>query len=154
MAIKISKILTTDCIALNLQSSKRTAVIHEVAGQLAQHPQVSNFQSFYDELLARERLESTCLGNEVAFPHARTDHVKNMVLAAGRSKEGVLFENCGQTVKLIFVIGTPKRMVTDYLAVVGALARLLKEAPVRQRLMEAETAEDFHAVLEAEEERL
>jgi hypothetical protein len=30
----------------------------------------------------------------------------------------------------------------------------LKEAPVRQRLMEAETAEDFHAVLEAEEERL
>jgi mannitol/fructose-specific phosphotransferase system IIA component (Ntr-type) len=154
MAIKISKILTTDCIALNLQSSKRTAVIHEVAGQLAQHPQVSNFQSFYDELLARERLESTCLGNEVAFPHARTDHVKNMVLAAGRSKEGVLFENCGQTVKLIFVIGTPKRMVTDYLAVVGALARLLKDAPVRQRLMEAETAEDFHAVLEAEEEKL
>ena len=105
-----------------------------------------NFRSFYDELLARERLEATSLGNGVAFPHARTDHVKKMVLAVGRSRPGVLFENSGETIHLIFVIGTPRRMVTEYLALVGAMARLLRKDEVRKMLMEAKTPEEFAAV--------
>jgi mannitol/fructose-specific phosphotransferase system IIA component (Ntr-type) len=70
-----------------------------------------------------------------------------MVLAIGRSPQGVWFENCGQTVKLIFVIGTPKRMVTDYLSVVGGLARLLKDASTRDQLISAPTVEEFIATL-------
>lgn len=143
MAIKISKLLKPQLVLLNLQNTKRTAAIHEVANQLVAHQDVTNFQLFYDALLARERVESTCLGNEVAFPHARTDHVKSMVLAAGRSREGVWFENSNQTVKLIFIIGTPMKMVTDYLTVVGALARILKDTATREALMAAETADDF-----------
>jgi len=143
MAMKISKILQPEMIALDLVNAKRTNAIHEVVQQLNNHPLMINFQGFYDEVLARERVESTCLGNEVAFPHARTDHVKNMVMAAGRSKEGVWFENCNQKVNLIFVIGTPKKMVTDYLAVVGALARLLKEPDLRAKLIAAPSQQIF-----------
>ncbi|MES2310449.1 MAG: hypothetical protein V4507_16470, partial [Verrucomicrobiota bacterium] len=58
---------------------------------------------------------------------ARTDHLKGMVLAAGRSADGVFFENAKSTVRLIFVIGTPRRMATEYLSVVGGLARLLRD---------------------------
>ncbi len=111
------------------------------------NPNVTNFAGFYEELLARERIESTCLGNEIAFPHARTDFLKGMVLAIGRSPQGVWFENSGQTVKLIFVIGTPKRMVTDYLSVVGGLARLLKDASTRESLIAAPNVEEFIATL-------
>ena len=111
------------------------------------NPSVTNFAGFYEELLARERIESTCLGNEIAFPHARTDSLKGMVLAVGRSAQGVWFENSCQTVKLIFVIGTPKRMVTDYLSVVGGLARLLKDAATREQLISAPTVEEFIATL-------
>jgi mannitol/fructose-specific phosphotransferase system IIA component (Ntr-type) len=70
-----------------------------------------------------------------------------MVLAVGRSPQGVWFENSGQTVKLIFVIGTPKRMVTDYLSVVGGLARLLKESSTRDQLLAATTTDEFIAAL-------
>ena len=96
--------------------------------------------------LARERLEATSLGYGVAFPHARTDHVKKMVLAVGRSIPGVLFENSGETIHFIFVIGTPRRMVTEYLALVGAMARLLRNEEVRKKLMAAKTPEEFAAV--------
>ena len=143
MPIFISKLLQPHLVAMNLKETKRTTAIHEVALQLENHPHVANFKGFYDELLARERVESTCLGNSVALPHARTDHVKNIVIAVGRSKEGVYFENCDQTVNLLFVLGTPKKMVTDYLAVVGALARLLKEQALRQKLMSLKTPEEF-----------
>ncbi len=145
--MQISSLLKPEQIKLELAEAKRCDAINEVAQLLQTNPNVTNFAGFYEELLARERIESTCLGNEIAFPHARTDFVKGMVLAVGRSPQGVWFENCGQTVKLIFVIGTPKRMVTDYLSVVGGLARLLKDATTRESLIASPTVDEFIAAL-------
>jgi mannitol/fructose-specific phosphotransferase system IIA component (Ntr-type) len=83
----------------------------------------------------------------VAFPHARTDHVKRLVLAVGRSRSGVNFENGGENIHFIFVIGTPRRMVTEYLALVGAMARILRQDEVREKLMQVKTPEEFLAAL-------
>jgi mannitol/fructose-specific phosphotransferase system IIA component (Ntr-type) len=149
--MQISSLLKPEFVRLTLAAQKRVEAIHETAELLANHPSVAQFQPFYEELLARERVESTCLGNEIAFPHARTDALKGMVLSIGRSPQGIPFENCGQIVKLIFVIGTPKRMVTDYLKVVGGLARLLKEAKVREDLLAAESVESFLSRIAAAE---
>jgi len=145
--MKLAELIQPQHVLLDLQETKRTAAIHEVAKLLEKDPEVVNFQSFYDELLARERLEATSLGYGVAFPHARTDHVKKMVLAVGRSVPGVWFENSGETIHFIFVIGTPRRMVTEYLALVGAMARLLRSEEVRKKLMAVKTPEEFAAVL-------
>lgn len=153
--MQISSLLQPNQIKLKLENSKRCPAIHEIAQLLQGNPNVVHFGGFYEELLARERVESTCLGNEIAFPHARTDHVKGMVLAIGRSPEGVFFENCGQNVKLLFVIGTPRRMATDYLSVVGGLARMLKSAEFRQELLNASSEEDFIAkMVEGEQNAL
>ena len=145
--MQISSLLKPEQIKLELEQTKRCNAINEVAQLLQSIPKVSNFDGFYEELLARERIESTCLGNEIAFPHARTDSLKGMVLAIGRSRQGVWFENSSQNVKLIFVIGTPKRMVTDYLSVVGGLARLLKDTSTREQLVSAPTLDEFVATL-------
>lgn len=152
--MQISSLLKPEQIKLKLESNRRTGAIHEVALLLQNNPSVANFQGFYDELLARERVESTCLGNEIAFPHARTDHLKGMVLAIGRSPEGILFENNQQMVRLIFIIGTPKRMVTDYLSVVGGLARFVKEAAFREKLLKAATPEEFIELIAQAESKL
>lgn len=145
--MQISSLLKPEQIKMELSQQKRCNAINEVAQLLQSNPNVTNFAGFYEELLARERIESTCLGNEIAFPHARTDSLKGMVLAVGRSTQGVWFENSCQTVKLIFVIGTPKRMVTDYLSVVGGLARLLKDQSTRDLLISAPSVEAFISAL-------
>jgi len=145
--MQISSLLKPEQIKLELDQTKRCNAINEVAQLLQSNPNVTNFAGFYEELLARERIESTCLGNEIAFPHARTDSLKGMVLAIGRSTPGVWFENSSQNVKLIFVIGTPKRMVTDYLSVVGGLARLLKDSSTREQLLTAKNLDEFIATL-------
>jgi mannitol/fructose-specific phosphotransferase system IIA component (Ntr-type) len=145
--MQISSLLKSDQIKLELDQAKRCNAINEVAQLLQNNPNVTNFAGFYEELLARERIESTCLGNEIAFPHARTDSLKGMVLAVGRSTGGVWFENSSQNVKLIFVIGTPKRMVTDYLSVVGGLARLLKDSTTREQLLTVQGVDEFIATL-------
>ncbi len=153
MVGRLTSLLHPSRISLNVQATKRTVAIHEVARLLEGHPDVSNFQGFYNELLARERLDTTCLGNEIALPHARTEHVRTIVLSVGRSENGVLFENGNQKVRLLFVLGTPKSNPGDYLLVVSALCRLLKEPANRDALMQAATPEDFIEAVRAAEER-
>ncbi len=154
MPTRLSKLLDPARISLAVQNTKRTSAINEVARLLESHPEVVNFQGFYNELLARERLDTTCLGNEVALPHARTEHVKKIVLAVGRSTEGIHFENCNQTVRLMFVLGTPKNNPTDYLILVGALCRLIKDAASRDALLAAATPEAFIATVIELEHRI
>ena len=154
MAARLSKLLDPARITLSVQSTKRTAALNEVAKLLDGHPDVANYAGFYNELLARDRLDTTCLGNEVALPHARTEHVKKIVLAVGRSDAGVLFENSNQNVKLMFVLGTPKNNPTDYLILVGSLCRLIKDAPNRDALLAAATPEAFIATVVELEDRI
>ncbi len=148
----ISRLLTPNQIKLNLEERGQSEAIREVAVLLKGHPSVVEFEAFYQELLAREKVETTCV-NEIAFPHARTDHLKAMVLSVGRSEKGVWFENSGQNVRLVFVIGTPKRMVTEYLSVVGGLARLIKDDNVKGQLLRATTSEEFLEVISRTETR-
>ncbi len=139
---------------MELVETKRTSGIREVASLLKSDPRVKDFEKFYQDILSREREEATCLGFDVALPHARTESVTDMVLAVGRSTKGVFFENSNQTAKLLFVVGTPKRMATDYLRLVGTIARLLKSEAIRSSLLSAQTAEEFAEILSAAELKL
>lgn len=154
MAGKISSLLEPTRILLNVQSTKRTAALNEIAHQLNGHPDVTNYTGFYDELLARDRLDTTSLGNGVALPHARTEHVKRIVVAVGRSAAGIPFEQNGEVVKLFFVLGTPKTKPGDYLAVVSALCKLLRDPADRNALLTAASPEAFVAVVSSIEARL
>jgi mannitol/fructose-specific phosphotransferase system IIA component (Ntr-type) len=154
MAGKITPLLDPARITLHLQSTKRTAALTEISKLLDGHPMVDSYAGFYEELLARDRLDTTCLGNGVALPHARTEHVKEIVLAVGRSDTGIVADEKGEVVRLFFVLGTPKSKPGDYLAVVSALCRILREAATREALLAAATPEEFIGVIRAAEDKL
>jgi mannitol/fructose-specific phosphotransferase system IIA component (Ntr-type) len=143
MARRLAQLLDPTRITLNVQSTKRTTALNEVARLLDGHADVSDFHGFYNDLLARERLDTTCLGNGIALPHARTEHVRNIVMAIGRSEAGVFFENGNQTVRLIFVLGSPKSDPGSYLQLVGLLCRIFKEPAHRDALLTSPTPEAF-----------
>ena len=48
---------------------------------------------------------------------------------------------------LIFVIAVPEKPISDYLVVVGAIARTTKDRPLRTLLLHAESMEDFITTL-------
>ena len=146
---KIGSLLRPETINLDLQAKQKAAALREVAELLAQSKCVSNFEAFFNEILQRERVSNTALGHDVAIPHARTDQCSDILVAVGRSRDGIDFEaKDGQPVRLIFLIGTPKQMVTDYLRVVGNLARLLRQDDLRQHLLDAPDPAGFIKIIE------
>lgn len=150
---RFTQLLDPARITLQVRSTKRTSALNEVAQLLVGHPQVANFDGFYAELLARDRLDTTSLGHGFAVPHARTDHVREIVLAIGRCDTGIQFDN-GETVRMMFVLGTPKARPGDYLQVLSTLCRMLKESANREAFLNAPTPEALVAALTAAETRL
>jgi fructose-specific phosphotransferase system IIA component len=149
---KIASLLSPETIRLDLQNRQKVPALREVAELLAQSKCVGDFEAFFNEILQRERVSNTALGHDVAIPHARTDQCSDILIAVGRSREGIDFEaKDGNPVRLIFLIGTPKQMVTDYLRVVGTLARLLRQDDLRQRLLDAPDVATFIKIIEAAE---
>jgi mannitol/fructose-specific phosphotransferase system IIA component (Ntr-type) len=154
MAGKITSLLDPTRILLHVQSTTRAAALNEIGHLLEGHPDVTNYRGFYDELLARDRLDTTSLGNGIALPHARTEHVKKIVMAVGRSDAGIAFETSGEMVKLFFVLGTPKTKPGDYLAVISSLCKILRDPADRNALLAAATPEAFIVAIKAIETRL
>lgn len=149
---KISSLLRPETITLDLKAKEKVPALREVAELLVRNNSVKNFEAFFNEILQRERVSNTALGHDIAIPHARTDQCTDILIAVGRSAEGIDFEaKDGQPVRLIFLIGTPKQMVTDYLRVVGNLARLLRQDEVRQQLIDVTDPAAFIQIIDQAE---
>jgi mannitol/fructose-specific phosphotransferase system IIA component (Ntr-type) len=136
-----AQLLQPSRISLDIEATDKDSAILEVAGIVRSDPEVLDFSCFCRELMAREKLQSTAAGFGVAFPHARTDAVREIVIAAGRCTPGVSFGK--ETIQFIFVIGTPREKASDYLVAVGTLARLLRSEKTRAALTKAATPEEF-----------
>lgn len=135
----LNELLDSKQVALDLRATTEGEAILEIADVLRAHGKVERYYEFCDAVMEREGRSSTNTGEGVAFPHARTDLVEKMVLGIGRSLKGVRFGESKEPVRLIFLLGVPKRMVNDYLVCVGALARIVKEGATWEALLQAKT---------------
>jgi PTS system nitrogen regulatory IIA component len=147
MSIALADVIDPKQIALNLRARTQAEAMREIVKLLVAAGKIDNTERFLNELQLRERTNSTYAADGVAFPHARTKLVDEIVLGIGRSTNGVPWTGKGEIAHLIFVIAVPERLISDYLVVVGAIARASKDRPLRTLLLHAETVEDFIATL-------
>ncbi len=143
MAIALSELLDEKRVILRLRSRKLPNALREIIQVLAQNGKISDGETFLEEVLAREQAHPSVVENGVAFPHARTDLVDEIVIGIGRSRAGIPIGADQQRARLIFVIGVPERLLNDYLICVGTVVRLVKNDAVRSRLIQAETPREF-----------
>ncbi|MGH8093516.1 MAG: PTS sugar transporter subunit IIA [Chthoniobacterales bacterium] len=138
-------------VALELRGRSAGEAVWEIVELLAQSGHLRRPKEFFDAVMDRERKSSTVANGGVAFPHARTELVEQLVLGIGRSQAGVSFTGAENLVHLIFVIAVPQQMVNDYLVCVGSLARRLNQESTRQSLLRVSTPVEFFERLRSED---
>jgi PTS system fructose-specific IIC component len=122
----------------------KEGVIRELAETLRFAFEVGDLDRFVEDVLSRESLLSTGVGDGIAVPHARTRAVHKFVMVFGRSREGVDFgAPDGKPARLIFLMGIPKSALRGYLNLLKVLSAALKEEPLRRRLLEASGREEI-----------
>ena len=143
MAIALPELLDERQVLLRLRSRKLPNALREISQLLAQNGKIDNAEIFLQQVLEREQEHPSAVENGVAFPHARTDLVDEIVIGIGRSRAGIPVSANQERARLFFVIGVPERLVNDYLICVGTLVRLTKDDAIRTTLLEAETPSQF-----------
>ncbi len=124
-----------------VRARTETEAIDELLASLRNQPDVIDANALRTAVLQRQKVDPPILPMGVAFPHARTDSVRALVLAIGTCPEPVVF---GDTpVRLILLIGVPKAAIAEYLDLTSFLARHLRNRPVIDRLMEATNMSEF-----------
>jgi mannitol/fructose-specific phosphotransferase system IIA component (Ntr-type) len=147
MSIALADLVDPKQIALNLRAKTREEAMREIVELLVAAGKIDNPEKFLEELRARESTNSTYAADGVAFPHARTKLVDQIILGIGRSETGIPWTGKGEMAHLIFLIAVPERLLSDYLVVVGAVARATKDRPLRTLLFHAENVDEFIATL-------
>ena len=99
----------------------------------------------YNNLLARERLGSTALGEGIAIPHCRLSHCESPVVTLITLATPVDFDAAdGQPVDILFLLLVPEEATQEHLDILAALAGLLNNPEFREALRTASNDEELY----------
>lgn len=99
-------------------------------------------------LMQRENTMTTYLGNGVALPHLRVKMDRKYIFAVGRSREGITYDGLKSPEKVrLLVLLLANEGAKDYLNVLSAVARLVKDEEFVDALIEAPTLDALHEQL-------
>jgi PTS system nitrogen regulatory IIA component len=120
-------------------TSKKRA-LQNASELLAAAQPALNSRATFDQLLARERLGSTGLGDGVAIPHCRLAEAQRALGGMITLAEPIDFDAPdGQPVDLLFVLVVPGEGREVHLKILAELARVFSNADYRARLRAAES---------------
>lgn len=150
--MKITELLTSSTVILNLQAKTKAAAIDELVNKLNEAGKLTDKAKFKEAILAREAQSTTGIGEGIAIPHAKTSAVKVPAIAFGRSKEGVDYEALdGQPSHLFFMIAAPEGANNAHLETLSRLSSMLMNPAFRSKIENAATINDVLAAIDEQE---
>jgi fructose-specific phosphotransferase system IIA component len=150
--IRISEAIREEGIVLDLKAQEKVAVIKELVSVMVDLGLIQDEETFLADILKRENLESTGIGLGVAIPHARTTAASELLLAFGRSANGVDFDSLdGKPSHLIFLIAAPEENKSQYIMALARLSKILHKEEILTRLSKAATPAEVMEILKEAE---
>lgn len=152
--MRITEILKKEYVLEELKARNKRDVLAELAGAFVRAGIRKDSESMVSVLLEREKLGSTGIGEGIAIPHGKIGGLDEMVIAFGRSREGIEFDAMdSKPVHLFFLLMAPDQSAGQHLKALAKISRMLKDAAFRKALLEAPAQDDlFRAIVEKDEE--
>lgn len=139
----LEKLILASNTIPRLTSSDKAGVLEELIDKLMNNGEISNKEAILEAVWKREKLMSTGLQSGIATPHAKTDHTDEMKVAIGLKPEGIEFESLDGEPSTIFVLLlSPTAARGPHVQFLAEIAKRLKDADSREKLLAADTAED------------
>ncbi len=140
-------IIPPEGILYSLRASNKKHALTEMAS-LAEGFTGIPLRRILDQLLEREHLGSTGIGNGVAIPHAKLPETDRLWGFFARLDTPIDFEAIDeQPVDLIFLLLTPGAAGAEHLKALARISRLLRNQSTCEKLRGALDASALYAVL-------
>lgn len=146
--MKVHDIMRQELMILDLKASTKEAAIDEMIERLVSTEAIEDAESFKKDILAREEMMSTGLGNEIAMPHAKNETVKKTSVVFAKSKTGIDYDSLdGEDAKLFFMIAAEGGSADTHIEVLAALSKLLMDEDFIEALKGTTSPDQVSSIL-------
>ena len=149
--MRITDLLKKESIELNSPVSTKQGAIDKLIDLQAKAGNISDKNAYKKDILAREQMSSTAVGDGIAIPHAKSEAVRQPGLAAITAPNGVDYESMdGKPSNILFMIAGPNDGDL-HLEVLSRLMTILMDEEFRRNLLAANTKEKFLKAIDEKE---
>ena len=148
--MKISDFLSPADVALDVRESDKARLLQQLSSQAAAKVGLSA-NEVCTQIIKREELGSTGVGNGVALPHARLRELTTPFGLFARLRHGIDFEAIdSQPVNMVFLLLLPEGTGASQLNALASVARALRDPETLQRIRSAADRDSlFQAIVDA-----
>lgn len=141
----LKTILTPDRTLFHASGSSKKRVLENIAQFIAETLPTLDANTLFRNLIERERLGSTGLGNGIAIPHCRLRNCNQAIGSLVTLAEPVNFESVDdQPVDLLFVLLVPEKEHEKHLAILAGLAERFSQSGFCQGLRNAGDSDSLY----------
>ena len=134
----LSELLNSRSVSPDLEATTKREAIVELVQLLESGHDFDSHGEILDQVMSRESMMSTGIGNGVAIPHGKARAVDRVIAACAVSANGVAFDAVdGEPAHIFILLVSPENVGAAHVKVLANISRLLKEESVRKQLREA-----------------
>ena len=145
-------ILSPESTIVDLKGESKEDIIAELVNSLVVGDSITDRDQVLQAVLDREKIMSTGIGDGIAIPHGKSAAVTKLVAAMGTQRRGVDFDALdGEPAFVFFLLVSPANVSGPHIKALARISRLLKNDAFKKKLIEANSAEEIIATIEAAE---
>ena len=146
--MQLNQILKIEFINANLSARNKDEALAELINTIIQGGIKLKHSSIIEILKQRENLGSTGIGDGVAIPHGKIPELDEIIVAFGRSMEGIPFDSLdGKPVHLFFLLLAPENSSGQHLKILAKISKMLKDVDFRKKLLKAKSQSDLYKII-------
>ena len=146
--MQLDQIFKIEFINANLLAQTKTEALAELVNAIIKGGLKLKSSSIIEILQQRENLGSTGIGDGVAIPHGKIPELDDLIVAFGRSTEGIAYDSLdGKPVHLFFLLLAPENSTGQHLKVLAKISKMLKIVDFRKMLMKAKSQREIYKII-------
>ncbi|MGA9110495.1 MAG: PTS sugar transporter subunit IIA [Smithella sp.] len=146
--MQLNQILKIEFINANLSARNKDEALAELINTIIEGGIKLKHSSIIEILKQRENLGSTGIGDGVAIPHGKIPELDEIIVAFGRSMEGIPFNSLdGKPVHLFSLLLAPENSSGQHLKILAKISKMLKDVDFRKKLLKAKSQSDLYKII-------
>ena len=139
--MKITDIISINKIFLNFEVTSKKILFKEISQIISKNSDLTQ-TAILDNLIQREKLGTTGIGDGIALPHSKIKGLKKIFSLFIRLQNPIDFSaNDSKKVDIIFVIIAPDESKTDHLLALSEISKFLRINGNTEKLRKYKTKE-------------
>ncbi|MBS3804584.1 MAG: PTS IIA-like nitrogen regulatory protein PtsN [Oleiphilaceae bacterium] len=147
-SLTIETILSPELALCQVPGNSKKRILEFIASQVAAHyPELSGTRIF-NNLVARERLGSTGIGQGIAIPHCRLQDCDRVIGTLVTLEDAIAFDAIdNQPVDILFALIVPKEATSEHLELLSQLAEKFNDRSFCDRLRQCQDNDSLYRVM-------